>query len=276
MFLKKSQPNSYVSVYLLLILTASPFLGTSTAHSQTPPSTQPFVTVNGQVLTTAQAELVLREQIQRGVSNTPQLQSAVRGLLVNQTLMAQAAEKAGLDKLPLVQAQIELARANALAQVWQESIAQNAKLTDADLNAEYDRQVAVLGPNEFLIRHLLVAEEATAKLLIDRINSGSTMASLAKEFSRDERTKNEGGLNAWTPQGEVIPAIKDAVISMQKGQLVSKPIRGPIGWHVIQLEDRRAFRPPSFEQVRPQLTQAIMQRLIQTELDNLRQTANVR
>jgi peptidyl-prolyl cis-trans isomerase C len=274
--LKKFPLKSFGPVGLSMVLTASTFLGMGSAHAQTPPSTQPFVTVNGQVRNTAQAELLLREQIQRGVSNTPQLQSAVRELLVNQTLMAQAAEKAGLDKLPLVQAQIELARANALAQVWQESIAQNAKLTDADLKAEFDRQVALLGPNEWLIRHLLVAEEATAKLLIDRIKSGATMASLAKEFSRDERTKNEGGLNPWTPQGEVIPAIKDAVLALQKGQLVSKPIRGPMGWHVIQLEDRRAFRPPSFDQVRPQLTQAIVQRLIQTELNTLRLNANLK
>lgn len=236
---------------------------------------QPFVTVNGQVRNNAQAELLLREQLQKGAPNSPQLQAALRDVLINQSLMAQAAQKAGLDKLPLVQAQVELARHNTLAQAWQETVLLETPLTDADLKAEYDRQVAALGPEEFQLRHLLVAEEATAKLLFDRIKAGTPMADLAAEFSRDEATRGQGGLSSWAPQGELLSGLLEAVRNLQKGQRHEQPVLTPRGWHVVQLEDRRAYQAPPLERVRPQLAQAIGQQRIQKRLAELRQTAKV-
>jgi peptidyl-prolyl cis-trans isomerase C len=120
-----------------------------------------------------------------------------------------------------------------------------------------------------------VAEEATAKLLIDRIKGGVTLASLSAEFSLDEATKVQGGLNNWTPQGELLPPIREAVQGLTKGQLVATPVRGPAGWHVVQLEDRRSYQAPVMEQVRPQLAQALAQQRIQQKLDELRKTAKV-
>jgi peptidyl-prolyl cis-trans isomerase C len=236
---------------------------------------QPFVTVNGQVRNNAQAELLLREQLQTGAPNSPQMQVAVRELMINQSLMAQAAQKVGLDKLPLVQAQVELARHNTLAQAWQETVLRDIQLTDADLNAEYKRQVAALGPEEFQLRHLLVAEEAIAKQLIDRIKAGTPIADLAAEFSRDEATRGQGGLSGWAPQGELLPGLLEAVRNLPKGQRLEQPVLTPRGWHVVQLEDRRAYQAPPLERVRPQLAQAIGQQRIQKRLEELRQTAKV-
>jgi len=237
---------------------------------------QPFVTVNGQVRNHAQAELLLREQIQRGAANTPELHSAVREVLINQSLMSMAAQQAGLDRLPLVQAQIELARQNTLAQAWQETVVRELQITDAEFLAEYERQVSILGPNEFQIRHLLVAEEATAKLLLDRIQAGSSMASLAAEFSRDEASKGQGGLVGWTPQGQLLPPLLQAVQGLSAGDRVPTPVRTEAGWHVVQLEDRRPFRAPDIQQVRPQLAQALAQQRIQQRLADLRRTAQVK
>jgi peptidyl-prolyl cis-trans isomerase C len=247
----------------------------ATTQAADNPLLRPFVTVNGQVRNNAQAELLLREQLQRGAANSPQLQAAVRDLLVNQTLMAQAALGAGLDKLPLVQAQVELARQNTLAQAWQETVLGEKPVTDADLKAEFERQVAALGPEEFQVRHLLVAEEATAKLLIDRIKAGAAIADLATEFSRDDATKAQGGLSGWAPQGELLPGLLEAVRGLSKGQLADAPVYTPRGWHVVQLEDRRAYRAPDINQVRPQLVQAIAQQRIAQKLAELRQLAKV-
>lgn len=247
----------------------------NSANSANSILSQPFVTVNGQVRNNAQAELLLREQLQTGKPNSPQMQVAVRELMISQSLMAQAAQNAGLDKLPLVQAQVELARHSTLAQAWQETVLREIQLTDADLNAEYKRQVAALGPEEFQLRHLLVAEEAIAKQLIDRIKAGTPMADLAAEFSRDEATRGQGGLSGWAPQGELLPGLLEAVRNLQKGQRFEHPVLTPRGWHVVQLEDRRDYQTPPPERVRPQLAQALGQQRIQKRLEELRQTAKV-
>lgn len=102
---------------------------------------RPLVTVNGESQPLARAEVLLREQIARGAPNSPQLQAGVREVLITQALMAQAAVKEGLDKLPLVQAQIELARQSVLMQAWQQQVAQAREVSDDELRQEYERQV---------------------------------------------------------------------------------------------------------------------------------------
>ena len=78
-----------------------------------------YVTVNGQAQSNALAEILLREQFARGAADSTELRQAVRDGLINQALMAQESRKAKLDLNPLLQAQIELAKQNILAQAWQ-------------------------------------------------------------------------------------------------------------------------------------------------------------
>lgn len=236
---------------------------------------RPFVTVNGEPHSLARAEVVLREQLARGAPNSPQLQAAVRDVLINQALMAQAAAKEGLDKLPLVQAQIELARQSVLMQAWQQQQAQSKDVTDEELRQEYERQVKLLGSRQFRLRHLLVNEEATAKLLFDRVKAGGKIADLAAEYSLDEATRNTGGLTDWMAQGEMVPALLKAVEGLKPGQLAAGPVRGLAGWHVLALDDARAFTPPARDTLRPQLQRAIVQQRLQAALEKMRESAKV-
>ena len=150
---------------------------------------QPFVTINGEAQSNARAEVLLREHLSRGTPDSAELRQGVREQLINQAVMAQQARKAGLDKEPLVQAQLDLARQAILAQIWQQKTLSESVVKDEELKAEYERQVARLGNQEYQLRHLLVAEEATAKLLIDKIQAGAKLADLANEYSRDPATQ---------------------------------------------------------------------------------------
>jgi peptidyl-prolyl cis-trans isomerase C len=252
-----------------------PALAWSQAAQSQDSLTRAFVTVNGEPQSLARAEVLLREQIARGAPNSPQVQAAVRDALVTQALMAQAAVKEGLDKLPLVQAQMELARQSVLIQAWQQQTAQSKEVSDEDLRVEYERQLKLLGPKQYRLRHILVNEEDTAKLLLERLRSGGKLADLAGEYSRDDATRGTGGLTDWLAQGEMQPALLKAVDSLKAGQLAPAPVRGPAGWHVVALEDERAFSPPARDTLRPQLLRAIAQQRVQAAVEQLRQTAKV-
>lgn len=237
---------------------------------------KPYVTVNGTIQPTALAEVLLREQIARGVQDSQQLRDGVRDILIKQALMEQEARKAGLDKEVLVQAQIELARQNVLAQAWQQKLLGEHKITDDDLKAEYDRQVARLGDKEYLIRQLLVADESTAKLLIEKIQSGAKMADLAKEYSIDPGTKNNGGLTDWTAQGNLLPPLAEAVKTLSKGKVAAHAVKTDAGWHVLQLEDVRPFKAPSMRELKPQLTMIVARRYLDAQLKALQDKAVVK
>lgn len=218
---------------------------------------KPYVTVNGAVQPNARAEILLREQLGRGVADSKELRDGVREMLINQSLMEQEARKAGLDKDPLVQAQIDLAQQNVLAQTWQQKVLSELTIKDDEIKSEYDKQVARLGDKEYLIRHLLVADESIAKLLIEKLQSGSKMADLAKEYSRDAATKDKGGLTDWTNMANFLPPIAEAVAKLARGKFTLQPVQSNLGWHILQLDDTRPFKAPALDVLKPQLTQII-------------------
>jgi peptidyl-prolyl cis-trans isomerase C len=236
---------------------------------------QPFVTVNGEAQTNGRAEVLLREHLSRGTPDNAELRQAVREQLINQAVMSQQARKAGLDKEPLVQAQIDLARQAILAQIWQQKVLSEVVVKDDVIKAEYDRQVARLGNQEYQLRHILVAEEATAKLLIDKIQAGAKLADLAAEYSRDAATQNRGGLTDWNVPANLLPAVADVLPKLEKGKVWPQAVRSAGGWHVLQLEEKRAFTAPALDVLKPQLMQVIARRDLESRVQALKAQAKV-
>jgi peptidyl-prolyl cis-trans isomerase C len=236
---------------------------------------QAFVTVNGEAQPNARAEVLLREQISRGAQDNQELRKGVREELIAQAVMAQQARKLGMDKEPLVQAQIDLARQNILAQIWQQKVLSEVVVKDDEFKAEYDRQVARLGNQEYQLRHILVAEEATAKLLIEKIQAGAKLADLATEYSRDAATQSRGGLTDWNVPANLLPAVAEVLPKLEKGKVWPQPLRSAGGWHVLQLEDKRAFTAPALEVIKPQLMQVIARRALESRVQALKSQAKV-
>ena len=237
---------------------------------------QPFVTVNGEVQSNARAEVLLREQIMRGIKDSPELRAGVRQGLINQSVMAQAASKANLDKNPLIQARLEITRQELLAQSWQQKIVADRAFKEEEIRAEYDRQLGVLGEKDYQLRHLLVKDEATARQLLDKIKAGSKLADLATENSLDVATRERGGLADWTNSESLLPSLAEAAKLLTKGQVAPQPVKTDGGWHVIQLEDSRSSKTLSYEQARPQMLNLLSRRLIDEQLQALVKNAKVK
>lgn len=234
-----------------------------------------LVTVNDVAQSAQLADLLVRDQLTKGAVDGPLLRDNIRQILINQALLVEQAKKDGIDKLPMIQAQIELAKRNILAQAWQQKQLSEIVLTEAELKAEYDRQLASLGDKDYLIRHLLVKEEASANLLLKKMEAGASIESLAHEFSIDPASRQQGGLTDWTNISNLLPPIALAVGNLQKGQYANKPIESPLGWHILQLEDVRPFKTFTFEQSKPQLQITLARRALQDRVKSLREKAKV-
>jgi peptidyl-prolyl cis-trans isomerase C len=233
------------------------------------------VKVNGQTLSAERGELLLREQLARGVPDSSELRNMIRETLINQAVMAQDAQKQALDKLPVVKARLELVEQNTLAQAWQQKAMDDAQITDADIQTEYQAQVKALGTQEFRLRHVLVADEKQAQQVLAKIKGGAKFDQVAQESSRDPGTREKGGLSDWVAEGRLAPAIRQAIDGLKAGQLAAKPVQTPVGWQVLRLEEKRALTPPTLEAVKPQVRQALAQRQAQARLAALRSSAKV-
>jgi len=127
------------------------------------------------------------------------------------------------------------------------------KLVESDLLREkvFEAITAHLKPfdEQVWARHILVADEATAKSILDRIENGEDWAALAAELSTDTSNKDQGGDLGWFGRGQMVPEFEDAAFAVAPGQ-ISKPIQTQFGWHLIQVigHEERPIAADAFEQ----------------------------
>lgn len=194
--------------------------------------------------------------------------------LVNMTLAAQAAEKEGLQKDPAVQARLDLLRTQILAEAASEKYVKAHPVSESELKAEYDAQVAAM-PREYKARHILVETKETADSVIRELKAGGDFAKLAAAESKDTGSAQNGGDLGWFSPGTMVKPFADAVAGLEKGQLTQEPVQSEFGWHVIQLDDVRNPQVPEFEQVKPQVEMLAQRKKLQAYLEELRKTAKI-
>ena len=268
-------PTWMLTLGLLAALAATLVVATPAWSQDAAPKTTGAITVNGEAQPARHAELLLNDQLARGASDTPALRAQVRETVINQALMAQAASKAKLDGQPDVRARLALARQSALAQAWQQQVLRGVRITEADLVAEYQRQVQALGSEEVRLRHVLVADEPQARQVLAQLAGGAAFEALAAELSRDNSTRERGGLSDWVPVGSLAPGVAQALKGLAPGQLAPEPIQTPSGWQVLKLEGLRPFSPPPMAMVQGPLRRTLEQRALQAALQVMRDSARV-
>ncbi len=112
-------------------------------------------------------------------------------------------------------------------------------------------------PEERRASHILIAfgedKEASKKKaeeVLAKVKANpADFAKLAKEFSTDGGSAQQGGDLDFFPRGMMVKPFEDATFSAKKGDIVG-PIESDFGWHIIYVTDIRpsAIRP--FEAVR--------------------------
>ena len=96
-------------------------------------------------------------------------------------------------------------------------------------------------------RHILLKpsairdDEATHKLiesLRQRILKGEDFGELARKYSEDIGSAQEGGDLGWTSPGQLVEAFQKAMDNTPINA-ISQPFHSPYGWHIVQVLERR-------------------------------------
>jgi peptidyl-prolyl cis-trans isomerase C len=239
------------------------------------PASVTVVTVNGTKINQQMVDTFVAAVTGKPASEaTKEQRDTLTDQLVAMTLAAQAAEKDGADKNPEVQARLDLIRTQVLAEAASEKYSKAHPVSDDEVKAEYDAQVAKM-PKEYKARHILVEKKETAESLIRELAAGGDFAKLAKAESKDPGSAANGGDLGWFSAQSMVKPFADALATLEKGATTKTPVQTQYGWHVIQLEDTRAPQAPAFEDVKEQVKMLAQRKKLQTYLDELRKTAKI-
>ena len=233
-------------------------------------------TVNGEKLSSTLFDTFV-QAVMGGNNNheppTDEQKKQLTDQLINMALAAQTGEKEGLGKDPQVAARLQLLQMQILAEAASEKFIKAHPVSESELKAEYDTQVAGM-PKEYRARHILVDKKETAEEIIKQLNAGADFAKLAEKDSKDSSAKQGGELGWFTLQTMVKP-FSDAVAALEVGKFTETPVQSEFGYHVILLEEVRTPEAPAFDQVKPQVEMFVQRKKLQEYLDGLRKTANI-
>ena len=91
--------------------------------------------------------------------------------------------------------------------------------------------------NQVRASHILVSDEATAKQVKSKIESGSSFEDMAKEHSSCP-SKRQGGDLGWFGKGQMVKPFEDAAFSLEEGK-ISAPIKTQFGYHLIKVTGQK-------------------------------------
>ena len=207
------------------------------------------MTINGENVSRSEFEYSYNKNNTDLVVDKASLDEYVE-LFVNYKLKVAAAKEAQLDTMAAFQKEM----ADYRAQQAEEYLLDSAFI-EREARKTYEITAQSVGPEgQFQAAHILIrlpqqasaAEQARAKQRIDSLyavlKGGADFAEVAKKHSEDPGSARDGGMLPWLIKGQLLKEFEVVALAMQPGEL-SQPVLSPVGYHIIYMNDRKAFEP---------------------------------
>ncbi|HUN75005.1 MAG TPA: peptidyl-prolyl cis-trans isomerase [Steroidobacteraceae bacterium] len=148
------------------------------------------------------------------------------------------------------------------AQLRLAQVASTVQLSDADLRDYYDKHKdRYVEPERRQARHILIAVNPgrndaaalkRAQEVLAKAKAGANFASLAKQYSDDPGSAQQGGELGWSDRTSFVAPFADALFSMKPNEIAG-PVKTQFGYHIIQLEGIQPGHSKAFDQARPEI-----------------------
>ncbi len=232
--------------------------------------------VNGKAVPTARVEALAQQVAASGRPVDDTVRAQLKEEVVLREIFVQEAQKRGIAATPEYKTQMELARQTILIRALFADYQKKNPVSDAEVQAEYDKFAAANGGKEYRARHILVEKEDEAKAIIASLKGGAKFEDLAKKQSKDPGSGANGGDLDWAAAGSYVAEFSEAMVKLDKGQMTQEPVKSQFGWHIIRVDDVRQAQLPKLEEIKPQIAQQMQQQKLMAYQQSLREKATVK
>lgn len=223
------------------------------SQAEDPAADEVIVRVGERTITRSELDMrTKRTALQRRQKPSGRETAAAVDRLVEQALFAEEARAMGMDRDPRVRMVIEDTVDRLLANLYVRRHVMPAVQVSESEVADYYRAHKKEWRRQEMVRarHILLrvgpqataqevqAVEVRAREIRKRLEGGEDFVQLAKSLSEDTGTRGKGGdLGLFNRKGKVA-AISDTAFAMKPGEL-SRPVRSSVGYHILQVTERR-------------------------------------
>ena len=268
----KSHHATLIALTTLAILLSGCEKPASSAKSET------VATVAGDKISEAELNLAVSRLGKLSEAQAAEAKGKLLQALIDQRLVAQAAEKAGIDKEPAVEIAMAQAGRQVLAEAYAErSVKDVAKPAETEIAAYYNQH-----PELFSQRRIYRIQELELKVDPSRMTEVETKLKSSQSMGDFVNWLKEQGIEGKTAvavkPAEQIPAPLLAQLSqMRDGQVTVLP--GRPGFMLIQQLQESQMQPVSLEQSHQAIERALMAQkrkdLLEAEIKKLREAAKI-
>jgi len=126
-------------------------------------------------------------------------------------------------------------------------------LEDSAIEQYYQHNIHEFSYGEQVRARMILTEvRQNAEALKEALDSGGDFAGLARQFSADPATRDQGGDMGYFERDDYAEEISEVAFSLEPGQ-TSEVFEVPDGFCILKVEDRRPAAVKSLEDVRDQI-----------------------
>lgn len=231
--------------------------------------------VNGKTITAADMRLAETE-IGGDLGSLPEAtkRRVLLEFLIENQLFADAAEAQQLASGAAFGERMQYWRRRALRDAYFDKSVKST-VSDADAKRFYDQQASTLTSNEEVrARHILVETKEQAREVQQKLAHGGDFAQLARQFSKDPGSKDQGGELGYFGRGQMVPQFEEEAFRLKKGE-ISEPFATQFGWHILKVDDRRQRAVATFDDVKDRIRAGMIHQKAQQIAGELRSKAQI-
>ncbi|MCJ7747746.1 MAG: peptidyl-prolyl cis-trans isomerase [Desulfobacterales bacterium] len=189
--------------------------------------------------------------------NEKGLRDFLDNYVIPREVLYQEGKQKGLDKNKEIMAKVEdFKRAMVIEALLEEVLKGKGEVSESEIQKYYKENAdRFTEPREIKIRHIVVNSEPVLKEVLTKLARGESFEKLASTYNVD-KSREDGGDLGYIRRGQLAPSFaqfEEAAFSLRKKGEISELVKTPIGYHLIQLEERRGTALRPFDQVKEKI-----------------------